>query len=295
MPQTIDPLVVAQIALGAIADIAFAFALGATLLGFGGLTRQRVVAVALLTWIVVQGLYLPLQASTMSGMPLDEALPAISLVITHSHFGLMWIVGVSAGLAALVAVSVKLRAAAARTAGAGVFAVALITAAFAHAGTTHAADAGDFSTAELVHTAHLLATAGWAGVVVTAAWPLRRWFAITSGGALAYTARLSRVATLTFAIAIATGFVNAYRGLGGALSPSTTSLWGTLLIAKLIVVSGATVIAAINRFVYLRRIRIGDPLALPAFVRLLTIDAALMIVVLVVAAILGHSIPAATG
>jgi hypothetical protein len=45
--QTIDPLVIAQMALGAIADIAFAIALGATLLGFGGLTRQRVVSLAL--------------------------------------------------------------------------------------------------------------------------------------------------------------------------------------------------------------------------------------------------------
>jgi putative copper resistance protein D len=293
--QTIDPLVIAEMALGAIADIAFAFALGATLLGFGGLTRQRVVCVALITWFAVQGLYLPLQASTMSGMPLDEALPAIPLVIAHSHFGLMWILGASAGLAALVATTVKLRATAARAAGAGVLAVALIIAAFAHAGTTHAADAGDFSTAELVHTVHLLATAGWAGVVVTAAWPLRRWFANTSGGALAYATHLSRVATLTFAIAIGTGFANAYRGLGGALLPLTTSLWGTLLIAKVVAVSGAILIGAINRFAYLPRVRLGDPLALPAFVRLLTMEAALMLVVLVVAAILGHSIPAATG
>jgi len=282
-------------ALGAIADIAFAIALGATLLGFGGLTRKRVVCVALITWLAAQGLYLPLQASAMAGVPLDEALQAIPLVITQSHFGLMWVLGVAAGLVALVATTVKLRAAGARKAAAGVFAMALIIAAFAHAGTTHAADAGDFSTPELVHMVHLLATAGWAGVVVTAAWPLRRWFATTSGGALAYTTHLSRVATLTFAIAIGTGFANAYRGLGGALLPLTTSLWGTLLIAKLIAVSGAIYIGALNRFVYLQRIRLGDLLALPAFVRLLTIEAALMIVVLVVAAILGHSIPAATG
>lgn len=282
-------------ALGAIADIAFAIALGATLLGFGGLTRQRVVSVALITWLTVQGLYLPLQASTMSGMPLDEALPAIPLVITQSHFGLMWVLGVAAGLAALVATTVKLRAVAARKAAASVFAVALIIAAFAHAGTTHAADAGDFSTAELVHMAHLLATAGWAGVVVTAAWPLRRWFAITSGDALAYTTHLSRVATLTFAIAIGTGFANAYRGLGGALLPLTTSLWGILLIAKVVAVSAAAMIGAINRFVYLQRVRLGDPFALPVFVRLLTTEAALMILVLAVAAVLGHSIPAATG
>jgi putative copper resistance protein D len=54
-------------------------------------------------------------------------------------------------------------------------------------------------------------------------------------------------------------------------------------------------IGAINRFVYLQRVRLGDPFALPAFVRLLTMEAALMILVLAVAAVLGHSIPAVTG
>jgi hypothetical protein len=62
-------------ALGAIADIAFA--LGATLLGFGGLTRQRV-------------------ASATVDMPLDEALRVIPLEFTQSQFGLMWVLRVAA-------------------------------------------------------------------------------------------------------------------------------------------------------------------------------------------------------
>jgi hypothetical protein len=45
----------------------------------------------------------------MSGTTLGDAMPAIPLVIAHSHFGLMWIVAVAAGLAALGATTAAVR------------------------------------------------------------------------------------------------------------------------------------------------------------------------------------------
>ncbi len=85
MQQAFDPLVVAQIVLAAGADIAFAFAMGAVLIGAGsgGSERLRIVRTALAAWIVVGALYLPLQASAMSGNTLADALPAIPLVIAE--------------------------------------------------------------------------------------------------------------------------------------------------------------------------------------------------------------------
>jgi putative copper resistance protein D len=296
MPQTFDPLVIAQMALGSCTDIAFAFVLGAMLMGSLGVPQRRVVPAALVAWLISQGLYLPLQAGTMSGAPLGEALPAIPLVIMHSHFGLMWVIGVVAGIVALSAAVAAPQAPAGRMTRATVLAVALVVIALTHAGTTHAADAGDFSGPELVHTVHLLATACWAGVVITAAWPLRRIFLeATPANAVAYTGRLSNVAALSFLVAIGTGIANAYRGLGGMLMPMTTSPWGQLLSVKVLVVICVVAIGAINRLVYMTRVRAGDPLALRSFMRLLTMEAALMIVVEVVAAVLGHSIPATTG
>jgi putative copper export protein len=53
------------------------------------------------------------------------------------------------------------------------------------------------------------------------------------------------------------------------------------------------VVAAINRFVYLQPIRTGNRDGLVDFVRLLRVEAVLMIFVLAIAAILGHSIPPA--
>jgi len=289
--QNIDPLVIEQMVIAAGADIVFAIAVGSALLAFGGAARLRVMRTTLVVWLVLQGLYLPLQASVMSGTSLGVALPAIALVITRSHFGLMWIIGTAAGFTALIA-AFALRPATERSTWASLLTVGLVVVAFAHAASTHAADAGNFSVAELVHMAHLLATAGWAGVVIAAAWPLRRTFTITPNAVTPIT-RLSNVATLTFLFAIGTGLMNAYRGLGGSLAPLTDSLWGELLQAKALIVIVAITIGAINRFVFMKRVRAGDSRALRAFMRLVTVEAVLMLTVLMAAAVLGHSIPAA--
>ncbi|HEY3597291.1 MAG TPA: hypothetical protein VGL08_07245, partial [Paraburkholderia sp.] len=242
MQAAIDPLVIAQMALGAAGDIAFAMLVGALLLGFPAPSQRTTATIAAAGWLIAQLCYLPLQAGTMTGSWNADTFRAIPLVLTHSHFGMMWIVGIAAGAAAWLAAAVRpLRARlhAARTALLG---AAVVAVAFAHAGTTHAADAGDFSIPELVHTVHLLATAGWAGTVIAAALPLRRLFAPAHSDAVANTLRLSKVATVTFAVAIAAGAFDAYRGLGGSLAPLTTSLWGELLAAKLAAVIGAVAI-----------------------------------------------------
>ncbi|MEO6973005.1 MAG: CopD family protein [Rhodoferax sp.] len=295
MLQAIDPVTATQMALTAGADIAFAFAVGACALGLGGAARMRVIRVAMLVWLVLQGFYLPLQASAMSGAAPYAALPMVPLVITQSHFGVMWAVGVTAGIVALATAFTKACGRATWSASTVLLAAALMVMAFTHAGTTHAVDAGDFSIAMLVHTVHLLSTGLWAGVVVVAAWPLRRLFVATRQSATQYSARLSRLAALAFLVAIGTGIANAWRGLGGSLAPLTSSLWGWVLCVKLLAVACVVAIGALNRFLNKKRIRQGDPDALSAFGRWLAAEAYLMIVVLILASVLGHSMPAATG
>jgi putative copper resistance protein D len=226
MSQAIEPVAIAQMVLGAVADIAFAFSVGSALLAPGGAQRRSVLRKALLVWLATQLLALPLQASLMSGTPLTEALSAIPLVVAHSHYGLLWAMGTVAGALALI---VALRPIA-RTTGSAPVVVALAIAGFAHAATTHAADARDFSAAEIVHTAHLIATAGWAGVVITAAWPLRQAFSASPSDVAAHTGNLSNIATLMFLVAIATGIYDAHRGLGGSLWSISANLWGILLV-----------------------------------------------------------------
>ena len=282
-----EPIVIAQIVVAAAADIAFAFAVGAALLPSGGLGRRNVIRTAVLAWLVTQLLALPLQASSMSGTPLAEVRATIPLVLAHSHYGLMWTTGTVAGVLALI-VSQRL---ATRTTGGTAIIVVLAVAGFAHAATTHAADARDFSAAEIVHAAHLMATAGWAGVVIAAAWPLRQAFSSWPSDASAHAVQLSNVATVMFLVAIATGGYDAYRGLGGSLSSISTSLWSILLAIKILTVICIIFLAAINRFVYLQYARTGHRGSLLAFVQLLEVEAVLMVVVLATAAIIGHTAP----
>ena len=284
-----------QMALTAGADIAFAFAVGATALGLGAATRGRVIRVALLLWLVFQVVDLPLQAGAMSGAAPYAALQMIPLVITQSHFGVMWAVGVTAGIVALAVAFTEARGPATRWATMVLLAGALVVMAFGHAGTTHAVDAGDFSVAMLVQTVHLLSTALWAGVAVVTAWPLRRLFVATRHSAIQYSTRLSRLAASAFLVAIGTGVANAWRGLGGSLAPLTSSLWGWVLTVKVVAVASVLAIGAINRLVNKKRIHQGDPDALSTFGRWLAAEAYLMIIVLMLASVLGHSMPGATG
>ncbi|RKP55677.1 CopD family protein [Pararobbsia silviterrae] len=295
MLTSLDPVVVAQMALGAIADIAFAVVLGTALLGFGAQRRAMALRIATTIWLVIECVYIVSEASQMAGQPLWAAWPLVPVVLRTTHFGRMWLLGIGAGLVVFgIACSFE------RGQSSGgvrrwwiVLACAVI--AFAHAGTTHAADAGDFSLAECVHAVHLWTTAAWGGVVIAAAWPLRRTFRPWSSETLDHLHRVSLIATLTFAIAIATGAANAWRGLGGSLAPLSTSLWGELLTAKLIVVCAAVLIGAINRLAHLSRRHSIDRPTLDVFMRLLSFEAVLMVAVFAAASILGHSMPAAVG
>ena len=295
----LDPLVLAQMAVGAVADIAFAIALGATLLRFGAASRALTMRTSLLVWHVAQLVYLVLQASSMSGEPLSAAGSAIGAVLTQSHFGRMWILGIGTGaLATLLALFAERGQPVAGTWGSVVRLVLLcffFVMAFAHAGATHAADAGDFSAAEWTHAVHLWTTGAWAGVVISSAWPMRRVFRPWSTQTLHDLRHLSLMATLTFLFAIATGLTNAWRGLGGSLAPLKTSLWGELLTAKLVVVGVVVVIGAINRLAHLAHRRAIDRTTLRVFLRLLSAEAVLMVGVLIAASVLGHCMPAALG
>ncbi|MCR4470453.1 copper resistance D family protein [Burkholderia sp. SCN-KJ] len=289
MWQAMNVVVIAQIVVAAAGDIAFAFSVGATLLTSAGAQRRTVVRTALLAWLAAQWLALPLQASSMSGRPLTEVGAAIPLLLTHSHYGLMWVTGSAAGGLALIVSRWMIARRKADTA----ILVTLAIAGFAHAAMTHAADAREFSIAEIVHTAHLMATAGWAGVVITAAWPLRQAFSSSPSDVSPHTDRLSKVATLMFLVVVVTGGYDAHRGLGNSLSSMSTSLWGMLLAVKTLTVICITFIGAINRFVYLQSIRAGHRGSLVAFVLLLEVEAVLMVIVLTTATILGHSVPPA--
>jgi putative copper resistance protein D len=170
---------------------------------------------------------------------------------------------------------------------------ALLLLAAARAASGHAASAGDFTLRELTQWIHLTSIAIWSGSILAAgliAVPtLLR--AHQTQPTLVFLRRLSRAVTLALALVIASGIVNAWHGLGGALSPLAHTQWGYLLDAKSALVLAALTLGGLNR----RILRPNAPFGPPQTARITTIlrtEALLMLLILIVSAFLANSPPA---
>ncbi|MGF6721614.1 putative copper resistance protein D [Paraburkholderia sp. GAS41] len=313
-----DPLVVVQIVVAATQDVLFAVAAGAlvcsAMLGrssqrcpaaAAALGRSRLGALGML--VAACGLYLWLQAAVMSGAPFGEAGPAVSAVLTQSHFGIAWTVGFAGALLACFA-----GAQSGRTAW-WLASVGMVVYVAGKAAASHAADTGDFTLREAVHVLHLAATALWAGSVMVAAPLLWRWNAalskVITGEALGLTAanpadraafctRLSHLATIALAVVIVTGIYNATQDTAHLTTPLLNVLYGHVLTLKLVCVALAVLLGGYNRMIYLPRLQHTAAADGPAyraaqrsFDRLLILEAFTMVAVLAVAGILGHTSP----
>jgi putative copper resistance protein D len=85
---------------------------------------------------------------------------------------------------------------------------------------------------------------------------------------------------------------SAWHGLGGSLAPldpATASAWGQVLDVKLALVATAVALGAFNRFVVMRSL----PGGWPRFVRILRIEAAVLLLALTAAAWLANGEPPA--
>jgi copper resistance protein D len=297
-----DALVDAQIALAAVQDLLFATATG--LFACGAIDRRiglfdavalRRARTALAVALALSALgYLWLQAAVMSGTTLGDAGAAVLIVLTQSHFGIAWSIGCVGAL--LVAASGF-----ARGRGLVPCAVGLLVWGIGKAAASHAADSGDLSWRETVHLIHLLATASWAGSVIAAAGLLRS-LGPPARGALeqvaAFCSALSYLATGAFAIVLVTGFYNVLQDTAHTSAPLLGLAWGRLLAAKLVCVALAVALGGWNRLAVLPDLRLraerhdpGYPVAQRRFDTALGIEAALMVAVLALAALLGHSAP----
>jgi putative copper resistance protein D len=297
-----DPLVVAQIALAAIQDVLFAVATGTFACGVLGarsrmpgqdrtrIWRTTASAVLALTALV----YLWLQAAIMSGSPLGEAGSAMVPALTQSHFGKAWSIGVAGTLIAALSGLKKER-------GAALFVAGLVLWVAGKAAASHAADSGDFSWREAIHVVHLFATALWAGSVIVAAILLRqivREPGRPSGETAAFCAALSHLATAALVLVLVTGFYNAVQDTAQASAPLLHTGWGRLLAAKLSCVLLATLLGGWNRMSILpdllglaERNDPGYSAAQRRFDGVLSVEALIMLAVLALAAVLGHTSP----
>ncbi|RKE37877.1 putative copper resistance protein D [Paraburkholderia sp. BL23I1N1] len=297
-----DPLVVAQIALAAMQDILFAVATGALACGVlgarSGLPGQdttrvwRTVASVALALTALA--YLWLQAAIMSGSPLGEAGSAITPVLTQSHFGKAWSIGLAGALLAALSGLKKER-------GSALFAAGFVLWVASKAAASHAADSGDFSWREAIHVVHLSATALWAGSVIVAAILSRglgREPSRPPGQRAAFCSALSHLATAALVFVLVTGFYNAVQDTAQASAPLLRTHWGRLLAAKLACVVLVTLLGGWNRMAILPDLLVlaerndpDSPAAQRRFDGVLSVEALVMLAVLALAAVLGHMSP----
>lgn len=299
--MNVSGLAIGQVALAALMDIAYAFALGSALLehwlaleGQGARpARERARAslvAASFALVLADGLWLLYQSAQMSALPLSSAFGEVPTVLGRTHIGHAWCVAVGGAVLALAA---TLAGRGGRGASA-VFALAAVIVAMGKASMGHAADAGPWSLAVAVQALHLAATGLWGGIALAGGLAVLPVLdsSTTRGVLIRIAGRISYVAAMALAVVIATGLFNAQHGLGGDLAPLSHSGWGHVLTLKGALVLFAVLLGALNRTSALPRLRrTASTTDAYTFKNILHLEALVMVGVFIVAAVLAHMAP----
>lgn len=245
-----------------------------------------------------------LEAAAMAEVPLTEAAPAIYSVLTATHYGLAWMIGMCALAAASALSAIRWRPGRARAA--GLFRLAgLGVFLYSRSMLSHAGAGGDISWAVAADWLHLVLISLWVGEVLVAGLiTLRETAAGTHQDRLAcaaYVEALSTSATIALIGIFATGALSAWRGLG-SLDNASGNPYADALLVKLALVGGAALLGGVNRFLVmpglLAQLRgTQDTAAHPGrrFAGVLQIEAVLLVAALIVAAILSSTPPPSAG
>jgi putative copper resistance protein D len=257
----------------------------------------RVAWIALAMAVLSGAIWLLLQAVSMSGLPLAEAMTpdVLSTVLNRTQFGL--VTEIRFALAIVLAICLALH----RYPQADAFALAAglgLAAAIAwtgHAGSTP----GELGNLHLAADAlHLVAAAAWIGGLV----PLVLLFCAArrhqdlASTARGITSRFSTLGIVSAATLTVTGIVNAWILIGSFHALFVTG-YGRLLVLKLVAFVVMLMFAAVNRFVLAPRLatsagNLSGMAAVRALTRNSTIEIALGFVIFAIVGMLGTLHPA---
>ncbi|WP_341314355.1 CopD family protein [Paraburkholderia sp. IMGN_8] len=304
--MSIDGLWIGQVAMAALMNVAFAFAVGSALLGAwlakdaqakiaparpAWLRAQRSMLTATVVLVLSDLGWLLYQAASMSGVALPAAIGVVPTVLTQTHVGYGWSVAF-AGALVLLGTAMAHHTGMVRNA---LLWLAVIAIAAGKASLGHAADAGPASAAIGMQTLHVLVTGVWGGLAMAAGLSVLPALGIsTARGMLIRTAtQVSNVSLVAVGFVLLTGIFNGVRGSGGSFEAIEISTWGHVLTLKLALVALALVLGGLNRFLALPRLRrTASTMDAHTFVNVLYLEALAIIGVFVAAAVLAHSVPA---
>jgi putative copper resistance protein D len=266
------------------------------------LARRRPVRSAAIVSAVValiaNAALLWLESAAMAEVPLTEAGAATWTMLTSTHLGRAWSIGMAGLAVATVAAFARLE----RGAGAAWLALAALTVFwYTRSMVSHAASDGDFSVRLLADWVHLGLVSLWVGEVILSGGVMLRTSSSMSPAdrraRAAYLASLSSSATFALTGIFVTGLYAAWRALDG-FDDLLGSPYGNTLVAKLLLVGVAAVLGGLNRFVvmppWLARESAGNtaPEVLPLrFSRILWFEALVLVVAVVLAAWLASTSP----
>jgi copper resistance protein D len=301
----VDGLWIGQVAMAALMNIGFAFAVGSALFSAwlakegaqtvsparaAWLRAQRSLITSAIVLVLADIVWLLYQSASMSGVGLPEAIGVVPTVLAQTHVGYAWSLAFG-GAVVLLLTSLAGHQGTLRNA---LLWLAVIAVAAGKASLGHAADAGPASAAIGTHTLHVLVTAVWGGLVLSGGFSVLPALGIsTARGVMIRTAsQISSVSMVAVAFVVLTGAFNAARGSGGSFEAVEVSTWGHVLTLKLVLVALALVLGGLNRFAALPRLRrTASTMDAHTFTNVLYLEALAMLGVFVAAAVLSHSIP----
>ena len=242
-----------------------------------------------------------LEAAAMAEVPVTRAGAALWSMLTATHLGVAWTIGICALAFSMAAMVLGSRAKLPIALSLSGLAVFLYTRSMV----SHAAANGDVSWPMLADWLHLMLICLWVGEVFVSGFLI-----LTSPVAVrlddrndcaAYIEALSTSATFALVGIFATGLFSAWHNLGGP-GALVGNPYGTTLLVKLALVAGAAMLGGFNRFIVMPKllaaVRRGDSaarLATRRFTTILRIESAVLLAVLIVAAILSSTSPPMAG
>ncbi|MCS0611927.1 CopD family protein [Massilia kyonggiensis] len=248
--------------------------------------------------LIANVVHLWLESAAMAEVPLTEAGGATWSMLTSTHLGLAWSIGM-AGLA-VAAAGAFMRV----ERGPGPALLTLVGLAvfwYTRGMVSHSASDGDFSLRLLADWVHLGLISLWVGEVILSGTVMLR----TTGSMnpadrrarAAYVASLSSSATFALTGIFVTGLYATWRALGG-FDQLVGNPYGNTLSAKLLLVGLAAALGGFNRFIvmppWLACESAGNaaPALLPArFRQIVWIEALILLAVIVLAAWLATTSP----
>ena len=277
-----------MVVLTALLHLALACTVG---IGCTRLWRDQARSAALRRWhvaapllaMLISAVMLVLHSAAMAEAPLLASGEAVWSMLSATHLGLAWWIGLGALSVAAGAACLHGRGAVlASLAGMAVFC-------YSRSMVSHAASQGDISVPMLADWVHLMSMAVWTGAVIAGALVSGRLHGAEWPG---YGAALSRWATIGLCGVVLSGVASAWHNLGGSVV-LPASAYGAVLVVKLMLVAVAVALGAYNRFAVLPLL--SDPQTGAAAARrfrlVLRIEALVLCGVLVAAAVLSSTAP----